>query len=946
MQMIPDIRKAMGNPDERKRMIREACDITYGAVDKLLKLIRKSEITDDEVNKAATKLKVSADIVKRRAVALGINVVAAKTADYQATYEKHYKTQPQDAHKFSGMETLLKVFIVDNLYSFLFMNTTIKHANNLPCDNLRQRASEKKNKEFNRPNDDVHSSGRKLCDHCELTFKDDSTKDIYDRYLEYTKRKAILNSVKNIADISGELSSEQGEVFIGQLTELFKDRKLSIEVLQAFCKIEKIVYTPTAGFAQPSANLNVCRCGCTNDVSDGRKVCLICGTDLYIKCPNCGTVNDAHIKVCKCDFKLENINKALALCDLAEHAVNAMDFSIAQAHLKNAERFWPDNERIKKLVVHLDDRKNQVGSTVDAMRNAVAEKGYCEAKKHFQFIRKLFPDYSEPDLEEKITTAIKTADQYLKQAQTAKSEQNVIDFCSKAYEVCTDYSGIKELVSKYPPQAPTNLKVSVDGNSRTNYLSWDKSSTVGSVYYCVVRKVNAVPVNVGDGELLGRVSMCGFNDNKIEAAENYFYAVFTERAGVYSSALASKSHSINLFEITNVTIAAGDSLLQLEWSALPRGATVEIYRKTDSDIDEKIKSITSVSYLDSGLSNGKPYHYTIKLAYNVNGLRYLTNGKPITGIPTKPPKAIDSLSVKPGNGNTFIAVWSNPDNVDVELYCSTKRPEYNFGDLIAQTVLETKMRRLALNRMSRTSATFQYTGNDLLYIATVVVKSGSVIFGAISRVSKGETVKINKIAAVNEKIYIYIDVARGATGFIVLYRFDKFPEDISDVKTVRKFIPLKQYQHHSALVLDTLEHKNYYFSVFAEFTRDGEKDYSVGSNYLFSNVSKNVITYSIVVAKKIIGDSYVLLEFEAENRSFILPDIEVMSSIGSTPMVKTSAELLHIIPSQTVNGSLKVKIPYQKRLLKDTYIKAFLKDESLATTNQLKLKVKSNYKIS
>jgi len=79
MQMIPAIREAMSNLDERKRMIEEACAITYANVDRLLKLFHKSEITNDEVTKTATKLKVSTDIVNRRAVTLGIKVVAAKT---------------------------------------------------------------------------------------------------------------------------------------------------------------------------------------------------------------------------------------------------------------------------------------------------------------------------------------------------------------------------------------------------------------------------------------------------------------------------------------------------------------------------------------------------------------------------------------------------------------------------------------------------------------------------------------------------------------------------------------------------------------------------------------------------------------------------------------------------------------------------------------------------
>ena len=79
-----------------------------------------------------------------------------------------------------------------------------------------------------------------------MAFKDDGSKDIYDKYLEYVKRKAILDEAKSVAEISGELTAEQGADFIGQLTQIFRNRKLSEDVLVAFCKIERIAYNANA----------------------------------------------------------------------------------------------------------------------------------------------------------------------------------------------------------------------------------------------------------------------------------------------------------------------------------------------------------------------------------------------------------------------------------------------------------------------------------------------------------------------------------------------------------------------------------------------------------------------------------------------------------------------------------------------------------------------------
>lgn len=249
-------------------------------------------------------------------------------------------------------------------------------------------------------------------------------------------------------------------------------------------------------------------------------------------------------------------------------------------------------------------------------------------------------------------------------------------------------------------------------------------------------------------------------------------------------------------------------------------------------------------------------------------------------------------------------------------------------------------------KSDETGATFQYSGADLLYVTAAVIKARSAVFGNLARAGAGECVKVKDVRPVNGKINIYIDPPQGATGFIVLHRFDQFPADISDVKTVRKYIPIKQYQLDSAIVLDTLEEKKYFFSVFAEFKRDGEKDYSVGTDYLFDNSSKLNITYSINVNKKFFGESSVVLEFEAEEKEFVLPEIEIMSAIGHTPMFKASADLFYTIPSQSVNGSVQIRVPIAKNMPRDTYIKAFFKDESAQNGNQLRLKVKSNYKVS
>lgn len=954
-QSIPQIKKDMIGPDNiRKQLAADACMLVYGPLDKHLRTIaRKGSITADEGYKLSKRHKISVDVVKRRAMQLGIKWDASGGAkDYQAIYDKYYKTKPQNAAAFDVLKPMLAAFNVDNLYDFLYAGTKTQKASSLSCDKLLQKAKEKKKNEFYK-HDAISGTGSKLCGQCELVFKDESSKAVYDRYLEYTRRKAILDDAKSIADITGELRPEQWDEYVGQLTQVFKDRKLAEEVLIAFCKVERIPYN--AAVAEKStANIKVCRCGYINDVSDGRKLCSYCGLELVIKCPKCGTENDANIKVCKCGFNFENIDRALALCEQAEHAIDSLDFEVANAYISEASRYWPNSSKVQALKDRLIEIQQRTSKEVEKMRSAIKEKRYWEARSRYKNIQKLFLGYSDAAMEQEINQAINKAQDLINKAKTAKLEKDILELCAQAYEFCSDLPGIKELMPAPPPV--TGLSVKGNPITRTNIISWvtfnDKS-----IRYIVVRSTNGWIQNIADGDVIFRGSVSSYSDKDIEPGVVYYYNVFAERAGVYSQgARGDIKEVVNLFEINNVSVAAADSSLNIMWDKLPKNATAEIYEVSSNASERLIATSRSDCYLISGLKNGTTYRYHVVLSYIVNGKKSVTKGVFVSGVPESPPQPIDTLRVKPSYDDTFEAIWFQNGSDDVRLFCSTQKPKYNVGDIVSLAKLEQEMRPLQQYPLSPATSrnlkpnergvSFRYSGTELLYIVAVVVKFQSAVFGSLARACKGGTVNIRTVKPINGKIYIYIDAPGEASGFVVLYRFDQFPSDISDVKTIRKYIPMKQYQLDSAIVLDTLEPKKYYFSIFAEFRRDGEKDYSHGSNYLFDNSPKENITYSITVNKKLFGESSVILEFEAENTEFDLPAIDVMSAVGNTPIFKSSAKLFYTIPAQHVYGSLKVTIPLPKGMEKDTYIKAFFKDEKAQERNQLRLKLKSKYKIN
>lgn len=945
-QLLPDIKKDMlGETNIRGELIKDACKKVYEPIDKRLKQIGKTEISEDMVDKIVKKDKVSSAVVKRRAASLGIKIRGSADGDnHHALYDKYYKTKPQNADKFIGMKQTLISFNVDNLYDFLSLNSTTKYSSKFPCDKLVIRAKEKKTKDFYK-NDHISGAGSKLCGLCDETFRDDNAKLFYDKYLEYNKRKDILDSLKELYSITEEITPEQYKKSVGELTQIFRDRKISENILAAFCKIEKIPVAVSTVKENQNKNIKICRCGCMNDISNGRDTCQNCGRKLQIKCPKCGTVSDYNINVCKCGFKFENLDKAIALCELAGAAIENMEFTVAKAHLADSERYWPGSDEAAGLRLRLAELEGRVGSAVQDLKTACIEKDYYAARKNLEDIKKFFPEYTDAAIESEIAAAIENAEKYKKIARSSENENDIVEACTKAYEACNDCPGIKEIISKYPPLEPSNLIVSPDVAAKVNVLSWNASTTKGLLYYSVVRKEGAVPISVQDGKLVARVSMTSVNDKDIIPGTQYFYAIFAERAGVYSKALMSSEPVCNLFEISGVAIASGDGSLQFTWDPIAENAVVGLER-IDNGKTIKLTCNNRSSFVDMGLVNDREYQYKIFVRYAIGVKNLNTAGVIITGIPSRPPLPIVKLIVKPIQNNDFQIEWENPENAEIQFYYSEKKPDFFSGDVLPLSTLESAMKPLLVQKTGNLIGTFTYTSDDLIYIIAAVVKADSAVVGTAARASKGGTVKINDITPVNGKLLISANLPKDATGFVVLYRPDQFPEDISDVKTTRKYIPLKQYDYDSGLLIDANEQQNYYFSVFAEFKRDGEKDYSVGTDRLYSNVSKEIITYSVDVNKKLFGPSIMTLVFEAESKKFLLPDIDIMSSIGAAPMFKKSAKIFYEISKQEADGIVKFKIALEKRMPKDTYIKAFLKDESLQGRYQLKLKLKSDLKIS
>ncbi|MCL2389125.1 MAG: HD domain-containing protein, partial [Elusimicrobia bacterium] len=81
------------------------------------------------------------------------------------------------------------------------------------------------------------------------------------------------------------------------------------------------------------------------------------------------------------------------------------------------------------LKQRMSELKERIGSKPVTMRLAAADGRYHEAKKLYDEIKKLFPEFIELDLESEMQGALDAAAEAMNKAKSIKSEKDIIDYC-------------------------------------------------------------------------------------------------------------------------------------------------------------------------------------------------------------------------------------------------------------------------------------------------------------------------------------------------------------------------------------------------------------------------------------------------------------------------------------------------------------------------------------
>ncbi|HEY2859842.1 MAG TPA: glycosyl hydrolase family 18 protein [Terracidiphilus sp.] len=216
-------------------------------------------------------------------------------------------------------------------------------------------------------------------------------------------------------------------------------------------------------------------------------------------------------------------------------------------------------------------------------------------------------------------------------------------------------SGISNEASATPyssaPQVPTGLKAAPSPTQVT--LTWNTAPNATG--YSIARSPNGVTFSV-----IGTATTTSYTDTNVTSGATYYYEV-RSTAGAATSAFCSPIKVIALTPTpapTGVTATPGPTSIQVSWNAVSVATSYTLQRSTGSGWTWS-KTLTTNSYLDTGLTAGTWYYYILTASgpAGVSAYSSEASARPLSAA-LAAPTALKATAVSVGGAVTL--TWTAP----------------------------------------------------------------------------------------------------------------------------------------------------------------------------------------------------------------------------------------------------------------------------------------------
>ncbi len=785
-------------------------------------------------------------------------------------------------------------------------------------------------------------------------FRDEDARRRYDSALAQAAYEELGKQVARLVAGTNILYAPQ----FSRLLELARMNNLDVDRAKEFIVSrarELRAAVEIGGDEQVRQQQRCPNCGTLND-GDARN-CRVCGTPLKIECPNCGQIQPTEHRACtNCGFPIGNMTPVIQDIEAGKQLLQARHYAQAAEKLRAAHALWsmdglqrpladPLTREIEELLRAAEGALAAQQQQVEAVRRLIAEKRFYAARELFNRANSAVQAALRPE-RERIEAALSAADAGLRQAAAAPPDAaarlylNILDGCA-------DCQPAHQALARLPLLPPHSLEARAGSEVVT--LDWQPSLSVGA-RYTVVRRADSAPAHAGDGELLATVPGTHYDDLRPEIGRPLFYAVFSERAGLYSSEAARLDTPVLLVRgIPQPTLTAqvDDHCVRLSWDAPPNISEVIVTRSETapprSPADGQLIPVQAASHAeDRTPENGRLYHYGVFAVFHDHtGSPVYAPGAFISAMPEAAPQPITDLKINARHtaaGHELRLSWPPPAK-GVALILQSDRPTGLRPDQIIpehDLPLYGTPHQGAGGRL-----TINVAANQTAYFVPVVLFRKTAYIGVEQYFAGVEDV--TNLQAHNDNVALRLtwDWPPDCDRAIVAFAFDRFPEAEGqpDDGAERREIARPQYNLQGAFSLPNPALEDYHIVVYAVYQRGGRRivapGQAAGARRLVPLKSRIRIAYVVERPRRLFGSRPPALALTLSGHGHV-PALLLVRKQGGVPINKTDGDVIYRQPEFSFDGptiAYTENLPAAAAARPHSYARLFLEDDTLYDTH-------------
>jgi hypothetical protein len=908
LEMVPQIRDTLlnqpavwGQHRERERRRRaEREKETLAKLDGLARVLqmRPGGCTDADVKQIAKQLGAGWDELKvrkeleRRGVSFGGDAAPRPAADsLDPTLAKTLRDNLDFLVEYGGLKQ-------PDLYELLGAG----FGPSIGSQELRDEADQQEKALRRRgKTDPVNSARLALLGQCRTLLGEPAGKARYDNYRATRVMEPFKEHLRLGAGAAKVIVPRLFDEVVAQAAAQGIPAATARQFIEEFAFHAKFAVLPRDDRAAVPPQCGFCYSMAT---SADAEACHKCGKPLRMTCPNpaCKTRVPTQEACCrKCGYATGNAPLFLTRLDEARQFLSDGDLQQARQRVEAVLRGWPGYSDAVELAKQIQEQAAKDALVERDLKALLAQRKGETVRERLASLRGA--SFAE-EMQNQAARMIADAQLLVEEGQrlkTAGQTDAAIDRFEEALRACADCADARLALSGCLPEPPASLKATLANGVVA--LTWQASPSRGELRYRVVRKARSVPRRPDDGASIDTVSGTKLTDAEAPVGVPIYYAVYTERGGVASSAAAVDGPIFRVADVSGLRALGLDRCVKLTWKTPASACRVEVWSKPGKPPAGRgdgtvLPLVEEGEALDSGLANGKKMGYLVVAVFTgPDGQPRYGPGATIEATPVMPPKPVNRFQTMRA-GDEVDATWTLPAGIyQVAVFVNTVEPACKVGDVHAADELALLGQRLP--SLGPTHARGKVAPVAVLYLTPVSIAFGTAVVGYTVRLTTVKDVSGLTMRLGNGRLLCRWDWPAGITTARVVWRTDQFPTGPADPRAKGEDCIRFHYDQHGGFSLERPEGEKLFLVVYAALQTEEGWQYSSGTRREVPLLMCHRLSYRFAAVKSWFGSGNYELRITPE-AEMTLPPLVLLVQSGRQPLDRDDGTRVLRIEAGTV----------------------------------------------